>query len=601
MANRANVFGTGNQRIDGVLSGSKWDGPITYTFPSSDSQYPFGYTQSNLVGFGELSYAQKLAANFALTTTQFNKWAAAGGFAVEGFTNLSVDQRAAATSPDIFLANSSAPDTAFAYFPANLAEGGDVFFGDSGRAPLAGNYDWLTVLHELGHSLGLEHGHDNATFGNLPANVDSMEFTVMTYRSYIGHPANAYSNERFGYAQTYMMLDIAALQHMHGADFSSNSGNTIYKWYPNRGDTYVDGRLAIDAGGHKIFLTIWDGNGVDTYDLSAYRASVDINLAPGGHSVLGEGQLAYLGGGPNNGYARGSVFNAMQFNGDARSLIENATGGSGNDRLIGNYADNRLQGLLGGDRIFGVNGDDTLIGGAGNDIIYAGLGNDQVFGGSDHDYIYGQNGNDYIAAGAGRDTVIGGYGDDRIVGDSSAAARIPGYLFNDVLIGGTGNDSIYAGRGNDRVQGQSGYDRLDGGIGNDTLHGQSGNDIITGSHGHDIINGGDGRDRIMGGAGTDTLLGGAGVDTISSEAGNDVLRGGPSADVFVYRRGFDIDVISDYNNDVLDFTSLGLSQAQIRNVGVLENGYLKFKFGGGDQLWILNTRQGDIDNGDILV
>ena len=32
--------------------------------------------------------------------------------------------------------------------------GGDVFFGPSGAAPVAGNYDCLTILHELGHALG---------------------------------------------------------------------------------------------------------------------------------------------------------------------------------------------------------------------------------------------------------------------------------------------------------------------------------------------------------------------------------------------------------------------------------------------------------------
>ena len=41
------------------------------------------------------------------------------------------------------------------------------------------------------------------------------------------------------------------------------------------------------------------------------------------------GGIAYLGGGPNDGYSRGNIFNALQYNGDARSLIEAAIGGSG--------------------------------------------------------------------------------------------------------------------------------------------------------------------------------------------------------------------------------------------------------------------------------
>ena len=51
--------------------------------------------------------------------------------------------------------------------------------------------------------------------------------------------------------------------------------------------------------------------------------------------VFSAAQLAYLGGGPNGGYARANVFNALQYNGDTRSLIESAYGGAGNDDIVG--------------------------------------------------------------------------------------------------------------------------------------------------------------------------------------------------------------------------------------------------------------------------
>ena len=38
--------------------------------------------------------------------------------------------------------------------------GGDVWFDEAGRRPVAGNFDFLTVLHETGHALGLKHGHE---------------------------------------------------------------------------------------------------------------------------------------------------------------------------------------------------------------------------------------------------------------------------------------------------------------------------------------------------------------------------------------------------------------------------------------------------------
>ena len=51
-------------------------------------------------------------------------------------------------------------------------------------------------------------------------------------------------------------------------------------------------------------------------------------------------------------------------------VIENATGGSGNDQLIGNSAANVLTGNDGNDDMLGRGGDDTLDGGAGTDAAY---------------------------------------------------------------------------------------------------------------------------------------------------------------------------------------------------------------------------------------
>jgi serralysin len=217
----------------------------------------------------------------------------------------------------------------------------------------------------------------------VPTDWDTPEYTVMTYRPYAGGSTGGYRFESWGAPQSYMMLDIAALQHMYGADFAVNAGDTVYRWTPGSGRTLVNGAVAIDPGGNRIFATVWDGGGTDRYDLSAYASDLRIDLRPGKHSVFSAGQLADLGGGPNGGHARGNIFNALQFEGDRQSLIENATGGSGDDLILGNGAANRLVGGAGDDRLRGLAGKDLLVGGEGADVfVFAGVG-ESPYGGCD--------------------------------------------------------------------------------------------------------------------------------------------------------------------------------------------------------------------------
>ena len=125
-----------------------------------------------------------------------------------------------------------------------------------------------------------------------------------------------------------------------------------------------------------IFMTIWDGGGVDTYDFSSYTKPISIDLRPGewtnpGLTAPGGSffQLPVLGLDDELGFvnARGSIANAYLFNGDTRSLIENANGGAGNDILIGNQANNTLRGNGGDDTLFYTSGNDALFGDARGD------------------------------------------------------------------------------------------------------------------------------------------------------------------------------------------------------------------------------------------
>ena len=69
--------------------------------------------------------------------------------------------------------------------------------------------------------------------------------------------------------------------------------------------------------------------------------------------------------------------------------IENITGGSGNDTLIGDDNLNNINGGAGNDILMGGAGDDTLTGGAGDDTLVGGAGADTLTGGAGVDTFVG--------------------------------------------------------------------------------------------------------------------------------------------------------------------------------------------------------------------
>ncbi|HEX2726552.1 MAG TPA: M10 family metallopeptidase C-terminal domain-containing protein, partial [Beijerinckiaceae bacterium] len=463
---------TGDANIDGILSGYKWShGHIKFNFPTSAGYYPAGYSDDNepANNFHAATAGQQDAVRWALHE-QYAKVA-----------NLFFTEAGPGAAATISVAQSDDPSTAWGYYPSSSQSGGDVWFRYSGgtyASPQLGNYAWHATLHELGHALGLKHGHDttNANALLMPAARDSMEFSVMSYRSYIGDTSSGYDNETWGYAQSLMMYDIAAIQKMYGADFSTNATDTVYTFGTTTGEMFVNGVGQGAPGGNRIFRTIWDGNGNDTYDFSNYATNLTVDLQPGKWSMLSATQRANLGDGH---FARGNVFNALLHEGDLRSLIENARGGSGDDNITGNQANNWLVGNNGDDVLVGLDGNDTLTGGAGRDSLFGGNGADWLVGGADNDWLVG--GND-----------------------------------NDTLFGQTGNDTMNGNAGNDLMFGGSGIDYMTGGIGDDRMLGEAGNDTLRGDAGADVLTGGLNADKLYGGANNDQFVfaPGDGLDTI---------------------------------------------------------------------------------------
>jgi serralysin len=619
------VTASGNNNIDGLLGSSKWaSNLVSFSFTDSINDYESSYLNrtSHAASFQTLNAIQRAVAR---------RWIGVGG-EYYNVSNLSPSELTGASDRDatIRMAMSDNPSTAYAYFPGNTVEAGDAWFNRSSyNNPVIGNYAYHTFGHELGHALGLKHAHETGGVSNVAMNSDrdSMEFSIMSYRSYVGaSTTGGYTNEAWGYAQSLMMYDIRAIQQMYGAWFGYNSGNTTYTFSTTTGEMFVDGVGQGTPGANRIFRTIWDGNGVDTYNFSNYTTNLSIDLTPGGWSNLDVGgnfQRANLG---NGNYARGHVFNALQYNGDTRSLIENANGGSGNDTIVGNIANNVLNGNGGNDTIYGGAGNDTVDGGAGDDLIYLGdgddyvnitsLGSDIFYGGNGNDYIYGYTGNETYYGEAGNDTLLGHSGNDTISGGAGADSldggegtdtlsyvsstsgvsvnlatntvsggdatgdtianfeNLTGSSYNDTLTGSSANNTIYGGAGNDTVDGGAGDDLIYLGDGNDYVNITSlGNDTFYGGNGDDYIYGYTGNETYYGEAGNDTLLGYSGNDTLIGGGGKDTLTGGSGTDKFSYT-ALDqsllasYDVITDYTtNEQIDAPSSVLATTLTNSIG----------------------------------
>jgi len=464
-----------DQDVLALFSGSQWAyNTVTYSFPDARSDYQ--WINPSADGFKPLSFNTQQAVRYYLEG--YSPYA--GGYkmmlnSAESVTNLNFvynGQNGADIQVGGFNPN-SVINRSHGYYPGVPAYGGDAWLEKETGVP--GSYGHFLVLHEIGHVLGLKHPHDYG--GSLPkmsAAHDTVEYTVMSYK---GYPVEM--------PQTLMQYDIAALQEMYGADFSTNSGNTVYTWSPTTGETFVNGVSQGTAPQNKkILLTIWDGGGSDTYDLSNYSGNSTIDLTPGEYLRFSTAQLAARYINQGGGTVPGNVYNAFQYKGDPRSLIENAIGGSGHDKITGNTANNKLVGNAGNDSLYGGAGRDELIGGAGADLFDGGDGQDLVSYDDATSGLILNIGNSYASSGIAKD--------DRYVSiEAIAASRYNDHILatfnNDLIYANNGDDSVWGFEGNDALDGQGGNDAMDGGAGNDVLYGGAGNDRLWGSAGRDTF------------------------------------------------------------------------------------------------------------------
>jgi serralysin len=288
-----------------------------------------------------------------------------------------------------------------------------------------------TVLHEIGHGLGLAHPHDGGTgsdattfpgvrdpFSTGTHGLNQGVWTVMSYNT--GWDQTSYGLS-YGAQGGLGAFDVAALQALYGQNLSTASGDDVYE-LPTRSP----------AHGKEGWSCIWDAGGADTISAARGASSVTIDLRA---ATLRKGD-------PDaGGFISREIGVAGGFTIANGVLIENATGGSRSDTLIGNWIANTLKGNGGSDVLNGGGGADILNGGGGNDKLYGGSGNDSLTGSAGKDiFVF----NTRAAAGTNVDRILDfKVADDSIWLDNNVFTKLgkgstSGVKFNsDMFVQGT--------------------------------------------------------------------------------------------------------------------------------------------------------------------
>ena len=229
-----------------------------------------------------------------------------------------------------------------------------------------GGWDYITILHEIAHGLGLGHPHDSYGGSSIMSGVSNYEdigyyktnqfpFTIMSYFDI----ESSLTSDTFwnGFMKTLGPIDIAAIQLMYGKNKENTIGDNIY-YLPSSTPTLevkervMSGGIVLhenailipkDESEFTSWETINDTGGIDVINAENVEDDVNIDL----NSSLVEDIL-------NGGISMSNVINENIKSGlivGKNSVIENVVSGKGNDVVYENTFSNEINGNKGYDTV----------------------------------------------------------------------------------------------------------------------------------------------------------------------------------------------------------------------------------------------------------